>query len=53
MTLQRIVYQFLVNIYVEESMSQDQEASKMQFYQSEINLVVIGLVLMINKAMAV
>ena len=27
MTLQRIVYQFLVNIYVEESMSQDQECS--------------------------
>ena len=27
--------------------------SRMQFYQSEINLVVIGLVLMINKAMAV
>ena len=52
MTLKCIVNQSLVDIYVEKFMSQDQEASKVPFYQSGIHLylvLVIGLVSMINR----
>ena len=49
MTLKRIVHQSLVQPYMEESMSQDQEVSKRKFYQSGTNLhlaTIIGLVLL-------